>query len=97
MMSSGILLLASGLFLFFTGLVQCLTSRKFLGFLFGIEICLNAANLNLAGFLVIQPQRADLQTDMVLIIALAAIEAAIGLVIFTWISRNEVKEEFRLL
>jgi NADH:ubiquinone oxidoreductase subunit K len=96
-METGIVLLAAGLFLFFTGLVQCLTSRKFLGFLFGIEICLNAANLNLAGFLVIQPQRTDLQTDIVLIIALAAIEAAIGLVIFTWISRNELKEDFRLI
>lgn len=96
-METGIVLLAAGLFLFFTGLVQCLTSRKFLGFLFGIEICLNAANLNLAGFLAIQPQRTDLQTDIVLIIALAAIEAAIGLVIFTWISRNELKEDFRLI
>ncbi len=96
-METGIVLLAAGLFLFFTGLVQCLTSRKFLGFLFGIEICLNASNLNLAGFLVIQPHRTDLQTGIILIIALAAIEAAIGLVIFTWISRNEVKEDFSLL
>jgi NADH:ubiquinone oxidoreductase subunit K len=96
-METGIVLLAAGLFLFFTGLVQCLTSRKFLGFLFGIEICLNAANLNLAGFLVIQPHRTDLQTGIVLIIALAAIEAAIGLVIFTWISRNELNEDFRLI
>jgi len=94
---SGIVLIASGLLLFFIGLVQCLTTKKFLGFIFGLEIMLNSANLNLAGFLIVQPQRTDLQPMMIMIICIAAIEAAVGLSIFTWISRNQVTDDFKLI
>jgi NADH:ubiquinone oxidoreductase subunit K len=97
MISTGTILLSAGLFLFFAGLVQCLTSRKFLGFLFGIEIMINAANLNLAGFLAIQPYRTDIQPLMVMIMALAAVEIAVGLAIFTWISGKEKAGDFRIL
>lgn len=93
----GLILIGLGLFLFFTGLVQCLTSRKFLGFLFGLEIMINAANLNLAGFLEIQPQRTDLQPLMIMVIAIAAIETVVGLCIFTWISKMDPEREFSLL
>ena len=97
MISIGVLLLILGLFLFFAGFVQCISSKKFLGFLFGIEMVINAANLNLAGFIQLQPQRTDLQVYIILITALAAIEAAVGLSIFVWVSSKEEDASFRLL
>jgi NADH:ubiquinone oxidoreductase subunit K len=97
MVTSGLVLLGLGLFLFFAGLVQCLTSKKFLGFIFGLEIIINSANVNLAGFLVVQPQRTDLQSIMVMTIAVAAIEAVVGLAIFTWISKMDPESDFSLI
>ena len=94
---SGILLLGLGLFLFFLGLFQTLTSRKFLGFLIGIELILNAANLNLAGFIQIQPGREDLGPYLLMILAFAAIELVAGFSILIWIGEKELKEDFRLL
>lgn len=97
MIPVGTLLLLLGLFLFCAGVLQCLSSRRFLGYLFGIEMIINAANLNLAGFLALQPGRTDLQALMVMITALAAIEAVIGLAILTWVSRNSDSPDFSIL
>jgi NADH:ubiquinone oxidoreductase subunit K len=90
-------LLAIGLLLFFIGLVQCLTSKKLLGFLLGIEVILNAANLNLLGFLLIQPFRTDIQVYMVFFIAFAVLETVAGLSLFGWIAREEKAGEFSVL
>lgn len=97
MISTGVLLLMLGLFLFFAGIIQCLSSRRFLGYLFGIEMILNAANLNLAGFISLQPHRSELQALLLMIIALAAIEAAVGLSIFTWVSSRDDNPGFSIL
>jgi len=88
LLSIPVLLLLAGLLLFFIGLLQCITSKSFLPFLFGIEIMINATNLNLAGFLELQPLRADIEPLIVMIISFAAIETAVGLSIFTWASRQ---------
>jgi NADH:ubiquinone oxidoreductase subunit K len=97
MMPIGILLLMLGLFLFFAGILQCISSRQFLGYLFGIEMILNAASINLAGFISLQPQRSELQAYIIMITAFAAIEAAVGLSIFVWISEKESKTPFSVL
>lgn len=97
MISTGVLLLMLGLFLFFAGILQCLSSRRFLGYLLGIEMILNAANLNLAGFLALQPERIELQAMLIMITGLAAIEAAVGLSVFAWVSSNEESPEFSIL
>ena len=97
MIPIGTLLLVLGLFLFAAGVLQCLSSRRFLGYLFGIEMMINAGNLNLAGFLAMQPNRTDLQALMLMITALAAIEAAVGLAILAWVSRNSESPDFSII
>ena len=87
-MHLGVYCLILGLALFVLGLFQCLTSKKFLGYLFGIELILNAANINFLGFLVISPGRTELGSLIVFIIAWAAIETTVGLAIFTWTSKE---------
>jgi NADH:ubiquinone oxidoreductase subunit K len=97
MISVGVLLLMLGLFLFFAGILQCLSSRRFLGYLFGIEMVMSAASINLAGFTALQPHRSELQALMLMITALAAIEAAVGLSVFAFVSRREKADGFSLL
>jgi NADH:ubiquinone oxidoreductase subunit K len=97
MMPGAVVLLLLGLFLFFAGILQCLSSKRFLGYLIGIEMIMNAANLNLAGFILMQAQRSELQAYIVMITALAVIEAAVGLSIFVWISSKEEDSSFSLL
>lgn len=87
-MHLGVWCLILGLALFVLGLVQALTTKKFLGYLFGIELMLNGANVNLLGFLVISPHRAELGSLLVFIIGWAAIETAVGLAVFTWTTRE---------
>jgi NADH:ubiquinone oxidoreductase subunit K len=97
MMPAAVVLLLLGLFLFFAGILQCLSSKRFLGYLIGIEMIMNAANLNLAGFIMMQAQRSELQAYILMITALAVIEAAVGLSIFVWISSHEEDSNFSLL
>ena len=97
MIPACIVLLVLGLFLFFAGILQCLSSKRFLGYLIGIEMVLNAANINLAGFLMMQPERKELQAYIIMITCLAAIEAAVGLAIFIWISSHEGDSGFSVL
>ena len=88
----GVFLVGLAFVLFFLGLTQCLTSKNFLGFLFGIEIIINAANVNLLGFLQIQPNRSDIQPIMVMFIGFAVIEMVVGLAIFTWAKKSSGTE-----
>jgi NADH:ubiquinone oxidoreductase subunit K len=88
MFSTPVLLLLSGLILFFIGIIQCVSSKSLLPFLFGIEIIINAANLNLISFLNIQPERIDIEPLILVIIGFAAIESAVGLSIFAWANRR---------
>jgi NADH:ubiquinone oxidoreductase subunit K len=97
MMPVGIILLMLGLFLFFAGILQCITSRKFLGYLFGLEMILNASSINLAGFISLQPERSELQVYIMMITALAAIEAAVGLALMVWAGRKETEVPFSLI
>lgn len=88
MFSAGFLLLLAGFLFFVLGLIQCLSSKKFLGYLFGIEIIINAANLNLAAWIDLNPIRTDVEPMILMVIAFAAIETAAGLAIFTWAGKK---------
>jgi NADH:ubiquinone oxidoreductase subunit K len=88
MISIPVMLLLTGILLFFIGLIQCVSSKTFLPFLFGIEIIINAANLNLISFLNLQPDRLDIEPLILFIIGFAAIESAVGLSIFAWANKR---------
>lgn len=75
------------LFLFFLGLFQCLTEKRFLGFLIGIELILNGAALNFASFYWMQNQRMDMMVGLLFVISFAVIETVVGLAIFTWAAK----------
>jgi NADH-quinone oxidoreductase subunit K len=66
--------------LFALGAFGVLTRRNAVGVLLGIELMLNAANLNLVAFWrYLTPQRYSPQVFVLIIITLAAAEAAVGL------------------
>jgi NADH:ubiquinone oxidoreductase subunit K len=67
----------------FTIGVICVISRKnAIGILIGIELILNAANLNLIAFSRFTTLELDGQIFAIFVIILAACEAAVGLAIF---------------
>jgi NADH-quinone oxidoreductase subunit K len=70
--------LVLSLILFALGIVAMVVRRNFITVLMGVELILNAANIN---FLAFSHQRGDLtgQIFAVFVIAVAAAEAAIGL------------------
>jgi len=67
--------------LFAMGLFAVITRRHAIGVLLGIELMLNAANINLVAFNRYGPlaESADGQVFALMVIALAACEAAVGL------------------
>ncbi len=70
-------------FLFAVGVACLLTKRNAIGLLMGVELVLNAANLNLVAAARYWPDfRLEGQAFAVLVIVLAAAEAAIALAIF---------------
>jgi NADH-quinone oxidoreductase subunit K len=70
-------------FLFAVGVACLLTKRNAIGLLMGVELVLNAGNLNLVAAARFWPDfRLEGQAFAVLVIVLAAAEAAIALVIF---------------
>ena len=74
------LLLAA--FLFACGVLCIATKRNAVGILMGVELVLNAANLNLVTFARFRPEfRLEGQVFAVLVIVLAAAEAAVALAI----------------
>ena len=70
-------------FLFAVGVACLLTKRNAIGLLMGVELVLNAGNLNLVAAARYWPDfRLEGQVFAVLVIVLAAAEAAIALAIF---------------
>jgi len=72
--------LITGAFLFAMGVIACVARRNAVGILIGIELILNAANLNLVAFSQ-HWKNLDGQVFAVFVIILAACEAAVALAI----------------
>ena len=73
--------LTVSLLVFLLGLYCVLTRRNAIGILMGVELILNAANINLVAFNHFQPGPLTGQLFAAFVIVLAAAEAAIGLAI----------------
>jgi NADH-quinone oxidoreductase subunit K len=86
-MQIGLLLIAS-ILLFCTGLFILLTRRHAVMALIGIELMLNAANLNFAAFQQLWPHNSTGQAAAVIGIVLAAAGAAVGLALIYNVWRN---------
>jgi len=80
-------LLLGGL-LFVCGLLCMVTRRNAIGILIGVELVLNAANLNLVAFSRYTALGVDGQLFTIFVIILAAAEAAVALAIFLNFYRN---------
>lgn len=78
-----------GLILFLLGSICVLTRRNAIGILLGIELILNAANINYVAFAFFNHgARYDGQVFAIFVIMLAAAEAVIGLAIVLAIYNN---------
>ncbi len=82
--------LVVGLALFCLGLYCVLTRRNAIGVLMGVELILNAANVNYIAFSKFASGTYDGQVYSIFVIMLAAAEAAIGLAIVLGIYRRFV-------
>ena len=75
--------------LFCIGLYAVLSRRNAIGVLMGVELMLNAVNLNLVAFWrYINPQALTGQVFAIFVITVAAAEAAVGLAIFIAVYRR---------
>lgn len=81
-------MLGLGGLLFLGGLLLVLTRRSPVLMLVGVELMLNAANLNFVAFNRLYPENLDGQTAALFIIVLAAAEAAVGLALILNVYRN---------
>jgi NADH-quinone oxidoreductase subunit K len=70
-----------GAILFCIGIVIIITKRNAIVVLMGIELILNAANINLVAFSQYDPQRLQGQLFALFVIVVAACEAAVALAI----------------
>ncbi len=70
-----------GAFLFTVGIVVIIVKRNAIMILLGIELMLNAANLNLIAFNQLYPAQFDGQMFALFVIVVAVCEAAVGLAI----------------
>jgi NADH-quinone oxidoreductase subunit K len=68
-------------FLFSIGLMVIIIKKNAIMILLGIELLLNAANINLVAFNTIYPERLDGQIFSLFVIVVAVCEAAVGLAI----------------
>jgi len=68
-----------GAFLFCVGLMVVTTRRNLIMMLIGIELMLNAANVNLIAFNGLYPDDVNAQFFMLFIIVVAVCEAAVGI------------------
>lgn len=84
-----LMLTLSGL-MFVLGLFAVLTRRNAILILVGIELMLNAANINFIAFWRYGPQEVDLTGPLFVLfsIAIAAAEAAVGLAIILMVFRH---------
>jgi NADH-quinone oxidoreductase subunit K len=74
--------LTIGAVLFITGAATLITRRNAVAALMGVELMLNAANVNfVAAWRYLWPDRLDAHVAVLLIITIAAAEAAVGLAI----------------
>ncbi len=73
--------LVVGLVVFLAGMYCVLTRRNAIGILMGVELVLNAANINYVAFARYSSGGYDGQVFAIFVIMLAAAEAAIGLAI----------------
>lgn len=80
-MSDLTLLFALGAFLFSAGLFIVFTKKNAIMILLGIELMLNAANLNLVVFNKQNPTQYDGQFFALFVIVVAVCEAAVGIAI----------------
>ena len=84
-----VLLVAGGLFCI--GLFGSLSRRNTIGILFGVELMLNAVNLNLVAFWrYLEPNLVAGQVFALFIITVAAAEAAVGLAMIIAIYRSRL-------
>lgn len=84
---SGFLLVSAVLFI--TGAATLITRRNAVAALMGVELMLNAANLNfVAAWRYFWPERLDAQVAVLLVITIAAAEAAVGLAIILNVYRR---------
>jgi NAD(P)H-quinone oxidoreductase subunit 4L len=75
--------------LFAMGLFAVVTRRHAVAILLGLELMLNAVNLNLVAFnRYLGPERLSGQVFALMVIALAACEAAVGLALILALYRN---------
>ncbi|GAB4533270.1 MAG: NADH-quinone oxidoreductase subunit NuoK [Anaerolineae bacterium] len=75
--------------LFCIGLYAVLSRKNGIGVLMGVELMLNAVNVNLVAFWrYITPQALTGQVFAIFVIAVAAAEAAVGLAIFISVYRR---------
>jgi NADH-quinone oxidoreductase subunit K len=77
-----------GLVIFALGLYTVLTRKNAIGILMGVELILNAANINYIAFARYGGASIDGQIFAIFVIMLAAAEAAIGLAIVLGIYQN---------
>jgi NADH:ubiquinone oxidoreductase subunit K len=80
--------LALSAFIFSTGVLVMITKRNAVGILIGVELLLNAANINLVAFSRYQVGDLDGQLTALFVIVLAAAEAAVAIAIFVNIYNN---------
>ena len=80
--------LVVGALLFTLGIVTVATRRNAVGVLMGVELILNAANINYIAFARYGGASIDGQVFAIFVIMLAAAEAAIGLAIVLGIFQN---------
>lgn len=81
-MVSATMILMVSLLLFVTGVITLITRRNAIAALLGVELMLNAANLNFVlGWRYFWPGQLEAQVAVLIIIAVAAAEAAVGLAI----------------
>ena len=80
--------LTVGLLVFALGLYTVLTRKNAIGILMGVELILNAANINYIAFARYGGASIDGQVFAIFVIMLAAAEAAIGLAIVLGIYQN---------
>ena len=67
--------------IFSVGLMIVIVKRNAIAVLLGIELMLNASNINLVGFNMAFPERLDGQLFALFVIIVAVCEAAVGLAI----------------